>query len=152
MSEILGTNITLESIKDIKKYLIVLCLVILIDLPMILLINRNMYSTQLKRVNVEDTSISFLNIITAAFTYSIVAFSIYYFIISDINLSNYKYTDILIRSAILGFVIYSIYNGTNKSTLNKWGMYESLIDTLWGTILYGIVSMATVYVISNKLI
>jgi uncharacterized membrane protein len=152
MSEILGTNITVESIKDIKKYLIVLCLVILIDLPMILLINRNMYSTQLKRVNVEDTSFSFLNIITAAITYSIVAFSIYYFIILDVNLSNYEYKDILIKSSILGFVIYSIYNGTNKSTLNKWGMYESLIDTLWGTVLYSIISISTIYIISNKLI
>jgi uncharacterized membrane protein len=42
---------------------------------------------------------------------------------------------------ICGFVIYGVYNFTNLATLSHYSFTVSLIDTLWGTFLLGIVSM-----------
>jgi uncharacterized membrane protein len=41
---------------------------------------------------------------------------------------------------LYGFVVYSVYNGTNYSTIEKYSLKTTLVDTLWGTILCGILS------------
>ena len=66
----------------------------------------------------------------AIFTYICLIFGIYYFVIKD-NL-NKSLNDIGIRGAIFGFIVYGIYNGTN-----------------WGSILCGLVSILTVYIITK---
>jgi uncharacterized membrane protein len=41
---------------------------------------------------------------------------------------------------ILGFVIYGIYELTNAAIINKWGWKYVVMDTLWGGILYALVT------------
>lgn len=43
------------------------------------------------------------------------------------------------EAALLGFVIYSIYNLTNYYIFNDWNINVAIPDTLWGTFLFGIV-------------
>ena len=47
---------------------------------------------------------------------------------------------------LYGFVVYSVYNGTNYSTIEKYDLKTTIIDTLWGTVLCGVLS-TIVYVI-----
>ena len=41
---------------------------------------------------------------------------------------------------LYGFVVYSVYNGTNYSTIEKYSLKTAIVDTLWGTILCGVLS------------
>jgi uncharacterized membrane protein len=41
---------------------------------------------------------------------------------------------------LLGFVLYAFYDFTNLATLKDYPLSLTLVDTLWGTILVGIVS------------
>mgnify|MGYP003328518613 CR=1 FL=1 len=41
---------------------------------------------------------------------------------------------------LYGFVVYSVYNGTNYSTIEKYSLKTTIVDTLWGTILCGVLS------------
>ena len=51
---------------------------------------------------------------------------------------------------VFGFVVYGIYNATNKATIVEFGIKESFVDTMWGTILCGLISVLTIYI--NKMI
>jgi uncharacterized membrane protein len=55
---------------------------------------------------------------------------IYYFIIRE----NRTFID----AGILGFVIYSVFELTNKALFKKWTWYTVLIDSVWGGILFAL--------------
>ena len=127
--------------KEIKSLIIILILFLLIDIPMITKINYEMYNKQFLRINngknVKDIYIG------AIIAYTCLVLGIYYFVIKD-NL-NKSFTDIGKMGALFGFVVYGIYNGTNKATIAEFGTREAIIDTLWGTILCAFISVMTVY-------
>lgn len=54
----------------------------------------------------------------------------------------------LITGALLGFVMYAFYDFTNYATLHSFPLKLALIDTLWGTFLFAIVSAVTAWVLS----
>ena len=45
--------------------------------------------------------------------------------------------------AVLGFVIYGIFELTNFAIIKKWNMKFVLLDTFWGATLYALVSYFT---------
>ena len=47
---------------------------------------------------------------------------------------------VFLLGALLGFVIYAIYDFTNYGTLANWSLKLSIIDILWGSFLSGLVS------------
>lgn len=47
--------------------------------------------------------------------------------------------------ALLGFVIYGAYNFTNLAVLMKWPLSISIIDTIWGMFMCGIVTFIAVF-------
>ena len=44
---------------------------------------------------------------------------------------------------LLGIVIYGVYEGTNYAILKNWSIYTVILDTLWGGILFGLVTYYT---------
>ena len=46
-----------------------------------------------------------------------------------------------IYGSLMGFVIYSVYNGTNYTTLENYKLSTSMIDTIWGTCLQGVTAV-----------
>jgi uncharacterized membrane protein len=42
---------------------------------------------------------------------------------------------------LIGFLIYGIYNFTNYATINNYKIKTLVSDTIWGTFLFGIVSL-----------
>lgn len=48
------------------------------------------------------------------------------------------YMDKFWCAAFWGFVIYGVYNLTNKATLKGWRWDLSVVDTVWGTVLFGL--------------
>lgn len=49
------------------------------------------------------------------------------------------------KGALLGLVIYGVYNGTMYATLIDYPIKTSVIDTLWGTLAVGATSLAVSY-------
>ena len=137
-------------LSEIKNFLVVLVLFLVIDLPMITTINGPMYKQQFLNINKGPVNVSIRNWISAGIAYLLLAFGLYYFIIKpELPNSNPNYTNVFISGALLGLTIYGIYNGTNMATINEWGAKEFIVDTVWGSSLSGILSIGSLYVIKK---
>lgn len=51
---------------------------------------------------------------------------------------NSSKTASFLRGAMLGFVIYGVYNGTNYATFSNYPVSTAIADTLWGTFATGV--------------
>lgn len=51
--------------------------------------------------------------------------------------------------ALVGFVIYGVYNGTNYAILKDWDLSISIIDTLWGIFVCSMASISVYYIYYN---
>ena len=136
----------------IIPFVIVLGLFLILDVPVITWLNAPMYQKQFKRINNSEIKLGIHVWVSAAFAYFLLALGMYLFIVRP-ELTNFKpdYLMIFMKGLALGLIIYGIYNGTNKATINEWGTFESLIDTVWGTLLNGILAISSVY-ITKKII
>jgi len=123
-------------IKDYIPFFIVLGLFLILDVPVITWLNAPMYQKQFKRINNGEIKLDTRVWVSAAIAYFLLALGIYLFIVRP-ELTNFKpdYLIIFLKGLALGLIIYGVYNGTNKATINEWGTKESIIDTVWGTTL-----------------
>ncbi len=88
-------------------------------------VNKDFFSKQI--LDVQGTPVS-LNLFPAFLCYIALAFGINYFILRE--------KKSLLDAFLLGFIIYAVYETTNKATLKKWTNKIVIIDTLWGGILF----------------
>ena len=73
----------------------------------------------------------------AFLSYLLTIFALNYFIIQNDKLSNKnKY----INAFILGSIIYGVYETTNMALFNDWDEKLLIIDTLWGGIIFFIIT------------
>ena len=133
--------------QEIKSLIIILILFLIIDIPMITKINYDMYNKQFLRINNEKIVKNNDMYIGGIVAYLCLVLGIYYFVVKD-NV-NKSFTEIGKIGALFGFIVYGIYNGTNKATIAEFGLTEAIKDTVWGTILCSLISMLTVYFIKK---
>ncbi len=120
---------------DIKILLIILLIFLIIDIPMITYFNKKMYQIQFNRINNGLMNVNLRTYISAGICYLLLVFGIYHFAVKQNSILN---------GAILGLIIYGIYNTTNLATINNYGVKESIVDTIWGTILCSIITYLTI--------
>lgn len=125
--------------EDIKKILIIIVILFVIDVPMLTYINKDMYQTNLKGINNGELDFTGLKIVSAIICYLIMGFGIYYFSVKEKNILN---------ALILGFVVYGVYNTTNYATMNKYSLKVTIMDTLWGTTLFTLVAYLTIKLVN----
>ena len=70
------------------------------------------------------------------FAWILLAFGIKHFVHPSANDGRSAF----VQGALLGFVIYGVYNGTNYATFSKYPIETFVADTLWGTFVSGTVS------------
>jgi len=71
------------------------------------------------------------------FAWLLLAFGVQYFVLDkEMDAKN-----AFIRGALMGFVIYGVYNGTNYATFSNYDMKTFIADTTWGTFVTGTVSL-----------
>jgi uncharacterized membrane protein len=134
----------------IIPYIVILVLFLVIDLPVILYLNKDMYQKQFIRINKDNIKSGSHTWISGAIAYLLLALGIYFFIVKQELLEGKQdYLKIFTKGLVLGLIIYGIYNGTNKATINEWGTKESIIDTIWGTILSGLLSVSSIYILKK---
>ena len=133
---------------NIINYIIILVLLLVIDIPMITKINSKMYQTQLNRIN-KDSKRGSSQLIAGLICYLLLALAIYIFIVLPEKEKSIKssHFEIIKKGMILGLVIYGVYNSTNRATINEFRTKESIVDTLWGSILIGFVSFISILLI-----
>ena len=81
-----------------------------------------------------------LNITYALFTYVLIIASIIFINIPFIDSKTEIIKTSLLYSGLLGLCIYGIYSGTNLAVFENYDIGLGLKDTLWGFILYTIVT------------
>ena len=115
-------------------------LYLIIDLPVIGYLNSKMYVNNFEKITGGKT---IFKMFPAIISYLILTLSVYYFIIKK------KSDNVSLDSAMLGFVIYGIYNATNLATLNNYSVKVSIVDTLWGSFLTCLISNLAVKILKK---
>ena len=95
------------------------------------------FNKQIKSIQGTDIKINYT---AAAITYIFLIFGLNYFIIQ-------KHKSIK-EAALLGLVIYAVYEFTNLSLFTDWSVLTVLIDTTWGAVLFALTT-AIVYKITG---
>jgi uncharacterized membrane protein len=96
-------------------------------------LTKNYFNKQVKSIQGSDIKINF---IAVAITYIFLIYGLNYFIIQK----NRSVKD----AALLGLIIYAVYEFTNLSIFTNWALLSTIIDTTWGALLFGLTT-AIVY-------
>ena len=108
------------------KYLLSAIIFVVLDGFYLNLI-KGYFNQQVKKI--QGTNIQ-INLIYTAITYVFLIFGLNYFIIQ-------KHKSVK-DAALLGLVIYGVYEFTNISLFKEWSLLTVILDTTWGTILFAL--------------
>ena len=78
-----------------------------------------------------------INVFYGLLCYLTLTFVFYYFII--------KYKKSIYYDFLLGFCIYAVYETTTKAIFTNWNQWLVIMDSLWGGILFSLISFITYY-------
>jgi uncharacterized membrane protein len=109
-------------------FLISAILFVVIDFAYLNLI-RKYFENQVKSVQGSPLQVNFLG---AILCYIFLIFGLNYFIIKS------KRTPY--EAFLLGILIYGVYETTNYALFKKWSIFTVILDTLWGGILFALVT------------
>lgn len=56
---------------------------------------------------------------------------------------------VFFRGAVLGLIIYGVYDMTNKATLIKWPLPLMAVDIAWGTFVCGLAALGTHWIVGR---
>lgn len=87
----------------------------------------------------------------AVWSYLAMAAIILVFVVPRVSAENLV-QESLLYGAALGFLVYSIYNGTNYATLKDYRLSTAIKDTLWGTVLFAVAALGATYAAHNWII
>lgn len=119
---------------DLKKLLLTAIILVVVDMGFLYLIGPY-FGKMVKSIQGSDMV---LNNYAAFVTYVILVLQIYYFIISK----NASYID----AFLLGSSTYAVFDFTNLSIFKNYNLSIGLVDSIWGGILYFLVTFIFRYV------
>ena len=108
------------------QYLLTAIIFVVLD-GLYLNLIKDYFNKQIKAIQGSDIKADF---IAVGITYIFLIFGINYFIIKN----NRSVKD----AALLGLVIYAVYEFTNLSLFKNWTYLTAFIDTIWGAVLFGL--------------
>ena len=114
------------------QYLLSAILFVILD-GFYLNLTKDYFNKQVKSIQGSDIKANF---IAVGITYIFLIYGLNYFIIQK----NRSVKD----AALLGLVIYAVYEFTNLSIFTNWSVLSTIIDTTWGAVLFGLTT-AIVY-------
>jgi uncharacterized membrane protein len=135
--------------KHLRNIILVLFILLLIDLPIIGYLNRNLYISQFKSINKRDLKMNNSMLLSGCLAYILMSVGLYKFVIYPSLKWKLTLNEIITRSLLLGLVIYGIYNFTNKATIYNYNYYTVIIDTIWGSILFTITALLSIMIIKK---
>ena len=118
------------------QYLLTAIIFVILD-GLYLNLVKDYFNKQVKSIQGSDIQI---NIVATGLTYVVLIYGLNYFIIRK-NKS-------VQEAALLGFFVYAVYELTNLALFKNWSILTVIMDTTWGTILFGLTT-AIVYKLKN---
>jgi uncharacterized membrane protein len=114
-----------------KDIFLLFCLFLIIDLPVILYLNRGMYQSMFDRINQGGSHSPYRQTVSGIMVYLLLAVGLYFVM---------KSPDATILHAILfGGIVYGIYDFTNLATISAFEVPVAVGDILWGMLLCGLI-------------
>ncbi len=110
--------------------------VILLDFIWLNFVARKFYLKEFKTVGNIKNNHWQPNWIAACFVYVVISLGIFIFVMPRSN----NPLNALIYGALLGILTYGLYDLTNKATLKGYSWKLTVVDSLWGAIIYGVSS------------
>lgn len=110
-------------------WLAILCMILLDFIWLSLMSNR--YDKMVRKVQGKPLK---MNIIGAIIAYAAMIIGFIYIVLPLARKYGYWY------GALFGFIVYAIYNGTNYAIFEDYDWRIALIDTTWGTFLFGVIT------------
>ena len=110
---------------NIKDFLLIFLILFSVDFTFIKYVLGPLFSVQIKNI---QGSVMTVKTLPAAFAWFVTVAVLYYFIIRE-NKSEWE-------AAILGFLVYGVYEGTSYAIIKNWTFNTFIIDILWGTTLF----------------
>lgn len=126
-------------ISNLQLKLLFVVIYLVVDIVYVSL-SRNYYGYYVKKIQGSDMKYSNANLISAILSYTILGFGWLIFIANKIKPST-KYLEILPFTILYGLVIYGVFNTTLFVMFDKWDIYVSIRDTMWGVSWISIVSL-----------
>ena len=111
------------------QYLLSALVLVVLDGIYITLVKKY-FNMQIKKI--QGTEIQ-MHMVASLITYILLIVGLNYFIIK-----NKKSVQ---EAALLGFIIYGVYEFTNLALFKNWLILTAIIDTTWGTILFALTTL-----------
>ena len=125
--------------RDLKLYLIITPIMLVIDLVWIGFVMKNFYSEQLGDLARRSGGGLAPRWIPAILVYILIPAGLVLFVQPRLG-SGPLWADFL-WGALFGLVLYGVYDLTNLATLEQWKLPMSIVDMLWGSFLCGVMSI-----------
>lgn len=93
--------------------------------------SRSYYGSYVKKIQGSDMKYSNANLISAILSYSILGLGWFIFIANKIKTTT-TYLELLPFTILYGLVIYGVFNTTLFVMFDKWDIFISIRDTIWG--------------------
>ena len=122
-------------IKHVKVIVLSIVLFLVLDALFIGAMMKN-WQSLLLRVQGEKLEVKMLSAIGA---YIVMVLAWVYFVYKPYLIHKNIWTAVK-TGAVLGFVIYGIFELTNHAIIKKWDFSFVVMDTVWGSVLYALVS------------
>ena len=114
--------------KIVKNLFLIGILFLLVDFAYLQIVSAS-YAVMIKEIQNTEMIVRFLPVVLC---YTVMVGALFYFIIQK--------KESLTSAFILGFVIYAVFNTTNLALISKWRWSNSILDSIWGGILFAIVT------------
>lgn len=122
----------------IKTIVILIVLLMLVDIPMVRYLYQTTYSGMFDRIN-NRSNINQTRLYIAGFiVYLLMALGLYVFVILPSVDVSFLIT--ILKGALLGVILFGVYDLTNVAAIPMFGIKEAVIDTIWGGTLFAIVT------------
>jgi uncharacterized membrane protein len=118
------------------QYLLAAVIFVILD-GLYLNLIKNYFNKQIQSIQGSNIKINFMAV---AITYILLIFGLNYFIIK-------KHKSVS-DASLFGLVIYGVYEFTNYSLLKNWSIITVIMDTTWGTLLFGLTTFIVYKIMS----
>lgn len=122
---------------SIKLYILTLVVLIILDVLWISVIMKRFYTAGYGAIARKRGAALSPRIVPGLLVWMLIALGLTLFVFPKIT-GNLFGLQTFIWGALLGLVIYGVYDLTNYSVLQNWSLRMTVVDIIWGTAVCGI--------------
>ena len=127
----------------LKSLLIATPVVFLLDFVWVGMLMASFYQSRLRPLlNFVDGKLD-PNIAAAALTYAVMIMLVVFVAVPLQHAYNVQTNiGVFVVGAVVGLLAYALYNFTNLALLREWSLLVTVVDILWGGLLFGLSTLA----------